>query len=330
MASIDIAKESSVEEINTNIGDNTDTSSDSGTTLFGKIKYCVDTVKAIVNKITPDRMSKIDSIGTAADSVTAESVFGKLNKAISAMDTESGEDTPQSTVIVSSAVSGSGALLGTFTAPVSRVYNVAATLKASATGAANAAQVICSRKVITAAADGVLVASRASTTAAEVTARIYLNAGQTYYFYLFGGGTPQISSLALAYGTLGEDLSMPSLTASTDYKAYLPKQTASGTGTTETTVAEWEVLFYGSVKIQVTRDSAKAAYTKWKLYKNNVLVSTNTASTQVVSLDVNINKGDILKLTAYGGGADQEWEIEYAHMCYTLSWMGTNPLIIQC
>lgn len=330
MASIDIAKESSVEEINTNIGENTDTASDTGTTLFGKIKYCVETISALAAKITADRMSKIDSIGTAADSVSQTTVFGKLNKVIAVMDTAEETDTPQSAVIVSSTTSGSGTLLGAFTAPVSRVYTVSATLKASASGAANAAQVICSKKAITAAADGVLVASRASTTAAEVTARIYLIAGQTYYFYLFGGGTPQISSLALAYGTLGEDLSMPSLTASTEYKAYIPKRTASGTGTTETTVSEWKALFYGSVKVQVTRASAKASYTKWKLYVNGVVVSTNTASTQVVSLDVNINKGDTLKLTAYGGGADQEWEIEYLHMCYTLSWMGTNPLIIQC
>lgn len=330
MATIDIAKETTAEAINTNLGDYTDASSASGTTVFSRMKYAVSAIGDILAQVTPARMSKIDAIGSAADSTSTESVFWKLNKAIADMDTGSQTDTAQSETLVSSAISGSGTLLGTFTAPVSRVYKVSATLKASATGAANAAQVICSRKVITAAGDGVLVASRASTTAAEVTSRIYLNAGQTYYFYLFGGGTPQISSLALAYGTLGEDLSMPSLTASTDYKAYIPQIYNSGTGTTEWTVAEWEVLYYGSVKIRVTRDSTKAAYTKWKLYKNNVLVSTNTASSQVVSLDVNINKGDILKLTAYGGGADQEWGIEYTHMCFTLSWMGTNPLIIQC
>ena len=329
MATIDIAKETTAEAINTNLGDYTDASSASGTTVFSRMKYAVSAIGDILAQVTPARMSKIDAIGSAADSTSTESVFGKLNKAIADMDTGSQTDTAQSETLVSSAISGSGSLAGTFLAPVTRVYKVSATLKASASGTSNAAQLICARTTITASASGTLIMTRASTTAAAQTARIYLIAGQTYYFYIFGGGTPQISALALAYGTMKEDLSMPSLTASTDYTEYIPMSTASGTGTTETKVAEWKVLYYGSVKVRVTRDSTKAAYTYWKLYRNNTVISTNTASTQTVSVDVDVNKGDVLKLTGYGSGASADWEIDAVEMQYTVSFMGTNSLIIQ-
>ena len=327
MAEISIAKETSVQEINGKVGSDSDSGASDGTTLFAKIKYAVTSAATLAERITADRMSKIDSIGSTSDSVSATSLMGKLNKAITELTPDAGTET--TTTIVSSSTSGSGTLLGTFTAPESRVYIVNATMKASASGAANAAKLVCARGTISEEADGTLILRIASTTAAAGSSMIYLQKGISYKLYLFGTGTPQITALSLTYGAQAEDLIMPSLTASAVSADYIPKDTSSGTGTTETLVAGWKVLQYGSVRVRVTRNSDYASTTRWKLYKNDTLITTNTASTVTVTQDVTVRPGDELELYAYASAAANTWGISAAEQCFSIVWLGDNSLVIR-
>lgn len=320
--SVSIAKEESVQDINIKIGENTDiASAEQLATLFAKLAYAGNDANTLEQRQTSTVMQKADGIGEAEDTGDT-TVFG-LAKTIKAI---LGEDELTEQPLSTTGVSGSGALIASFKVEHhSRIYNFYAELQASSAGSAYAAKVILADKSITNANEGVQLMSSSGTSVVRAYANAYLEAGKTYRLYLFGAGTPQLSSLFVRYYNKSESLLTPVILASDNIRGG-PAAVLSGSGSALTTVFSHRIRTAGTVRVLYQKANTA---TKIVLYLNGYAVYTDiTGTTDQRSKDIIVGEGDVLEAKACHPSGST-WQLRRISYAYDVDWAGTCDNIVK-
>lgn len=320
--SVSIAKEESVQDINIKIGANSDQAgAGDEASLFAKLAYAGNTAKTLEQRLTSTVMLKVDGIGEAED--TGETTVFGLSKSIKAI---LGEDELIEQPLNTTGVSGSGALIASFKVDYhSRLYNFYAEMKASTAGSAYAAKVILADKPITNENEGVRLMIVPSTSIVRTFANAYLESGKTYRLYLFGAGTPQLSSLFVRYYNKSESALTPVILASDNIRGG-PAAVLSGSGSTLTTVFAHRIRAAGTVRVLYQKaDTA----TKIVFFLNGYAVYTDvTATSDQRSKDIIVGEGDVLEVKACNtSGAT--WQLSRISYAYDVDWAGACENIVK-
>ena len=347
MASIDIAKESTVSEAKTNIGTSADTESSSGTTLFAKLKYAVTSLSTLGSRLTNTRMGKIDGIGDAADSVLTASVFGKLNKVTALSGEEKGttittaasgedvtitllseEDTPVT-------AGNSGTTIGYFKADYTGLVKITAKMYITMSGLFQPTGYIRIWEQTTKQTFYRYIVSTQSQTETTVTNTIRVNAGKVYAVQLYCSNTWLSTTTAtmvkFQYAKKEVPVFTDTLLPSDAVVSTLTPSPASGTDTSYAEVASATITGEGAVRVKLTIPSSYASKTKVRIKRGgNTVGEYDPSGNTAMAYDIDVRKGDSLTIeTAAVSGDNPSWRLTSATINYDKVLKGENPYFIN-
>lgn len=347
MQSVDIARESTVQEALTNIGDNSDTGSDTGTTLFGKVKYAVSALGTLGARLTTSRVEKLDGIGEASDGAQTASVFGKLNKIEELAGGEQGETVTiavsgeDETVTFISAEDepvsiGSGyPRLGSFKADSTGEYLITATVK----GIRSFLTVPNVGILILEYSDGdnqpITVLSVQNESPTSKSGTVFMNAGKTYGVYghitNISFGTGEVSLLKIQHSKEKESVFTETIQPSGTAVSTISPSPAQGTDTSFTQIASVTASGDGALRLTIAVASSYVAKTRLDIQVNGTSIYNSSPVSGTSNIyDVAVKKGDVIAVRAAAvSGDNPAWRVGTITVGYSTVLKGINPYYIN-
>lgn len=346
MQSVDIAKESTVQEAIANIGDNSDTGSDTGTTLFGKVKYAVSALGTLGARLTTSRVEKLDGIGEASDGAQTASVFGKLNKIEELADGERGETVTiavsgeDETVTFISAEDepvsiGSGyPRLGSFKADCTGEYLITATLKGIVRYSTVPVVSIIVLEYSEADTKYNVVFSVQNESPTTKSGTVTMTAGKKYGIYAHlpaWSGSGEVSLLKIQHSEIKESVFTETIQPSGTAVSTISPSPAQGTDTTFTKIASLTATGDGALRLTIAVSASYVAKTELDIQVNGTSIYRSEPVSETSNIyDVPVQTGDVVAVRAAAvSGDNPAWRVGTITVGYSAVLKGINPYYIN-